>query len=177
MGATVARSALAGTLVWDRAFGHWRAIQQKYDGLCDRFNAAEEAWGDASSRIDRFFEQYQLNTSMKRGYVEAQLKLYNTRARLTGGAKIDVQKVADEFDAYRKRSADLRAQFRVDEYWDQSAQYRPTYFEARDRIMQIPAPHVAALLVKIEIAAISLDNEHADLMLADAQRLLSNGRA
>ena len=162
---------------WDREFTHWCTIEGKFDELCDRFNAAEEAWGGSDPRVDHYFEEYNLNTSMKRGHVEGTLAMYNTRMRLTSGTQIDVQRVADEFEAYLQRSARLRDQFRVGEYWGQVEEYRPTYFEARDRIMQVPAPHVAALLVKIEIAAISLDEEHAEVMLAAARRLLSTGKA
>ena len=106
-----------------------------------------------------------------------QLRIYNTRARLGGRAQIDATKIADEFAANLKRSADLKKHFRVDEHWDRMKAYQPAFDEARDTIMKIPAPHVAALLIKIEIAAISLDHKHADLVLADARRLLSNGRA
>ena len=42
----------------------------------------------------------------------------------------------------------------MDEYWSDSTAYRATYFEARDRLMEITAPDVTALLVKIEIAAV-----------------------
>ena len=172
IGASIAKSATADTLAWDAALPRWKAVEQTYDAICDRHDAVEEAYGDASPRIDRYFDDYGLNTSMERGHVEGALTIYNTRMRLNGAAKVDVAKVADEFDAYQKRDADLRKHYRVDEYWDAVTAYRPTFFRARDRIMEVPAPHVAALLVKIEIASISLDNNHADAMLADARRLL-----
>ena len=114
---------------------------------------------------------------MERGHIEGALAIYSTRQRVTGGVQIDAKQTADEFEAYRTRSADLRKAFRVEEYWNDSTAYRPTYFEARDRLMEVPAPDAAALLVKIEIAAVLLDDEHAETMLTDARRLLSNGRA
>ena len=172
MGATLARPAIGDTREWDPAFAQWSAAKAQFDALCDRFNLADEALGDASPRVDRYFDEYRLNTLMERGHVEGALGMYNTRQRLTGGAKIDVQTVADEFVAYLRRGAELRKRFRVDEYWSEVQAYRPTYFEARDRIMGVPAPHVAALLVKIEISAISLDEEHANAVLADARRLV-----
>jgi len=174
---TIAKTLPASRAAWDSAFAHWSIVQAKYDAVCDRFSAAEEAWGDAQPRIDRYFDVYGLNTRMERGHVEGALQMYNTRQRVGGGTQIDIQQVADEFGAYLKRSADLRRHLRVEEYWDRSEAYRPTYFEARDRLMNIPAPDLAALLVKIEIAAVSLDDEHADSMLTDARRLLSHGRA
>ena len=148
------------------------------NGVGDRFDTVEEAYGDASGpRPGRYFDDYNLNMSMERGHVDGALTIYNTRQRINGGVQIDVKQVADEFEAYRRRNADLRKQFRVDEYWDQAKSYRPTYYEARDRLMEIPAPDVTALLAKIEIAAVSLDDGHAEAMLADARRLLPQGRA
>ena len=184
-GATVALSAptIAKTLpvsrtAWDKAFAHWSPIKARFDALCDQFNAAEEAWGEADGpRVDRYFDRYNLHILMERGHIEGALAMYNTGQRVTGGDQIDVKQTADEFEAYRTRSTDLRKHFRVDEYWDRSTAYRSTYFEARDRIMDILAPDVAALLVKIEIAAVSLDDEHAGSVLADARRLLPQGRA
>jgi hypothetical protein len=41
--------------------------------------------------------------------------------------------------------------------------------------MEVPAPTLAALLIKIEIAAVSLDDDHGQAMLSDAQRLLRLG--
>lgn len=49
----------------------------------------------------------------------------------------------------------------------------PAYREARDRFMAVPAPHCRALLAKIEISTLSLDDDHAEAVLADARRLLS----
>ena len=175
---TVAKSLPTSRSAWDKAFANWSAVQGKYDALCDRFDTAEEAYGDASGpRPGRYFDDYNLNMSMERGHVEGALAIYNTRQRITGGVQIDVKQVADEFGAYRRRNADLRKHFRVDEHWEQAKAYQPTYYEARDRIMMVAAPDVAALLVKIEVAAVSLDDEHADSMLADARRLLPQGRA
>ena len=178
MAATATRSALGDSSAWDQASAAWRLVDQKFDALGDRFDAAEEAWGDADGpRVDRYFEEYRLDTSMTRDQAESALKMFNTRARLSGRAQIDATKIADEFAASLKRSADLKKHFRVDEHWDRMKAYQTTFDEVRDAIMKIPAPHVAALLIKIEIAAISLDDEHAESVLADARRLLSNGRA
>ena len=174
----IARGLPTSRSAWDKAFANWSAVQGKYDALCDRFDTAEEAYGDASGpRPGRYFDDYNLNMSMERGHVEGALAIYNTRQRITGGVQIDVKQVADEFEAYRRRNTDLRKHFCVDEHWEQAKAYQPTYYEARDRIMMVAAPDVAALLVKIEIAAVSLDDEHAEAMLADARRLLPQGRA
>ena len=40
--------------------------------------------------------------------------------------------------------------------------------------MQVPAPTLPALLEKMQIAAISLDDGHAAATLADARRLLAD---
>ena len=100
IGASIAKAATADTLAWDAALPRWKAVEQTYDAICDRHDAVEEAYGDASPRIDRYFDDYGLNTSMERGHVEGALTIYNTRMRLNGAAKVDVAKVADEFDAY-----------------------------------------------------------------------------
>lgn len=176
--ATKAATVRPGRAAWDRAFAHWVPVETRFNALHDRFNAAEEAWGEAGDpRVGRYFDEYHLNMLMERGHIEGALAMHNTRQRVTGGDQIDVKQTADEFEAYRTRSTDLRKHFRVDEYWDHATVYRPTYYEARDRIMAVPAPDIPALLVKIEIAAVSLDNEHAESMLVDARRLLSDGRA
>ena len=172
MGATALRTAISDTRDWDAAFAQWSSVHGRYDALCDRFNAAEEAHGEAHPRVDRYFDDYRLNTVMERGHVEGSLSMYNNRQRLTGGAQIDVQQVADEFFAYLKRNADSREHFRLEESWGRVQANRPAYFEARECIMGVPAPHLAALLVKIEISAISLDEGHAEAVLADARRLL-----
>lgn len=177
IGASVAKAATADTRAWDMVYPEWEAVRQKFDALVNRFDAAEEAYGDASPRVDRYFNDYGFNMGMERGHMEGALAMYNTRMRVAGRPKVNVQQVADEFDAYRRRDADRRKHFRVNEYWDAVTAYRPTFFEARDRIMDVPAPTIAALLIKIEIAAISLDDDHAGAMLADARRLLSHGRA
>ena len=59
-----------------------------------------------------------------------------------------------------------------DAQWAKAQAYNPTFDAARDKMMETPAPHLAALLVKIEVTAISLDDEHAELTADDARRLL-----
>jgi hypothetical protein len=52
---TAIAKAQPDSRAWDKAFSAWRVVQGKFDALCNRFNAAEEAWGDADPRVMAVF--------------------------------------------------------------------------------------------------------------------------
>ena len=88
---TIAQALPASRTAWDDAFAHWSPVNAQFDALCDRFNVAEEAWGEAvGPRIDRYFDEYCLNMLMERGHIEGALAMYNTRQSLSGGQQIIV---------------------------------------------------------------------------------------
>lgn len=148
-----------------------------YTKLCDAHDAADEAAEAALPRVDGFFDEYRLGMSMKRDAVEFHLQLYNTRERVAGKPQIDIAATAEEFERYRREHEAIARRFRVKELDQRCQQCLPTYRSARDALMAVPAPDQAALLIKMEIATVPLDEEHAESALADARRLLSDGRA
>ncbi len=113
----------------------------------------------------------------QRGY-----PLYPQREREAFDAKMaeinaEAERIADEFMAYKARSAEAKRLYRCKELAEQRSAYLPRYVEARDALIAVAAPDNGGLLTKLEIAAESLDDEHAESALADARRLLSVGRA
>ena len=105
--------------------------------------------------------------------IEFWLARYVTRT----SKRTDIQKTADEFAVYQRRSAEISRSFQIEALWADVKVGLPIYVEAREGLMNVPAPHQAALLVKIEVAAESLDNRHAEIVLADARRLLRDRAA
>ena len=61
----------------------------------------------------------------------------------------------------------------ADAAWEAMRAACPAFHAARDAFMAVPAPHHRALLAKLEVACVSLDDDHATSALNDARRLLS----
>lgn len=168
--AIAATAASPNTAAWDRALVAFRQVESVHGAAWDRYFAAEEACSEQTpERIARYFDDYNLGIGMSREDVEYWLRAYNT-GRSEG--RIDVARTADEFDAYQRRFIDARERFQVDRLYQEARAHNPTFAAARDALMQVPAPTLAALLIKIEHAAASLNEEHSEAMLADARRLL-----
>jgi hypothetical protein len=158
---------------WDKAVAEFRHVDSTFNALIDRSDAAQEAAGEAHPRVDRYFDEYRLGMGMSRDRVVYWLHHYALDAK----SNIDVQATADEFMAYQDEARKVSERFSVKRLDEACEAYRPTYFQARDALMAVDAPDSAALLVKIQLAAQSLDGDHAESTLADARRLLAAGRA
>lgn len=165
------RSQTTSTDTWDQALAAYRKIEARYDELCDDCEAADNAVHEViPERVDRYFYDYKLGIGMTREAVLFWLAHYNLGA--SSSAKIDAGRTADEFMGYQQNILDARKRFRTEELDEARRAYFPTYTEARDALMKVPAPTAAALLVKMEIAAVSRDDAHAESTLADARRLI-----
>ncbi|TMJ19544.1 MAG: hypothetical protein E6G92_07145 [Alphaproteobacteria bacterium] len=159
---------------WDQALATFREVESDHDRLWGRSERADEAAeANRPARIARYFEDYRLGIGMKRQDVESRLRAYNT-GRSEG--RIDVARTADEFDAYQRQILEVNERFQTDRLFNEASAHNPIYKAACDALMSAPAPHTAALLIKLEIAAISLDDEHMESAVADARRLLIDGR-
>ncbi len=155
---------------WDNVLANYRDAAAVHKEVWDRFEAAEEAVDACTpERVDRYFEDYGLGIGMKRDDIEFWLRRYVTRTC----EKLDVQAVADEFDAYQAETIAARERFQTDNLYQEGKAINPLFSAARDQLMRCPAPDQSSLLLKIEVASISLDDEHASHMLADARRLLA----
>lgn len=159
------------TAAWDQTLAAFRKVEMTHDALWDSWERADEAVGDNTpDRVDRYFDDYRLGIGMKRDAVEYWLNAYNVGR---GEGRIDVARTADEFDAYQRQTLDARERFQTDRRYKEASGHNPVYQAARDALMEVPAPTIAALLIKIEIAAVSLDDDHGQSTLSDARRLLS----
>jgi hypothetical protein len=165
---------------WDAALAHYRRIDAEYDRICDAADAAGEAVAAAHPREDRFFDEYDLGMGMSRDRAvhSASYSIFRRELRDrplpdAAAARAEAQRVADEFMAYQAEHQRLQRLHHLPELEKQVKAYRPRYWGARDALMRVPAPDTDALLVKMEIAAMSLDDEHAESALADAKRLLA----
>lgn len=156
------------TSQWNAAYAAFRRTERRYDELCKHEDDANNAVADAQPRVDRYFDEYGLNTAMAREQIESHLRFH----AVATGKSIDVDKETEAFAAYLAEGKALKARYRVDELGKARKAYYPTFLAARDALMRVPAPTTATLLAKMEIAAISLDDEHAEATLADARRLL-----
>lgn len=165
-----ANLAPIGAARWDAALAAFREVERQHKVLWDRWEAACDAAADCTpERVARYFDDYRLGIGMSRNDVEYWLRLYNTGRT---DRRIDVGSTADEFMTYQQKFLDAHERYQTDRLYNEAQAQNPAYQEARDALMAVPAPTIAALLVKIEIAAVSLDDDHADSMLADARRLL-----
>lgn len=190
---STANAALTATVdrsTWDQELGRYQRIRAEFD----RRSAAEEEACEAASRecprVAHFFDKYALELGMdrKRAIRSAtiacvirdsadHLVLYPREKRLEQERQLaaidaEAEKVADEFVAYQARRERARKTHNCDELATYSNDYRETFFAARDRIMSVPAPDVAALLVKIE-EGIGFGDEYDDAIRDDAHRLLT----
>jgi hypothetical protein len=174
-GTAIAAPAEAATTSpeWERELAAFRKVEAAHDEIWSRWERAEELLSAAGpERIDRYFDDYKLGIGMKREAVVYRLKVYAASI----GEDMDIEGTADAFMTYQSECTAQREKFRTDAFFAAGKAHQPTFNRARDALMEIPAPNTAALLVKIEIAAASLDDDHAEAMLADARRLLG-GRA
>lgn len=165
-----AEAATVDRRAWDRALAAFRKVDAVHDDLWGRWEAACEAMDESTpERVDRYFDEYKLGMSMSRDDVEFWLRSYVGRT----GKRIDIARTADEFADYQRVHREARERFQTEQLYEAAKAHNAAYYRARDTLMAIAAPTVPALLVKIEIATTSLDDEHAESMLADARRLLA----
>lgn len=161
-------------LAWNEALARFRTVDAVHDELARRWedacNEADEATPD---RIDRYFDTFKLGIGMKRDDVEFWLRQYVART----GDVIDIAGTADDFDQYQQLILAARERFEVERLWRELRAHQPDFDRARDDLMAVPAPDHEALLIKLQITAMSLDEDHAESTLADAKRLLRGGKA
>ena len=159
---------------WEEALAHYDRVRSVHSALWGLSDAAQEAVeATTPDRIDHYFDVYGLGIGLSKPRIEEALKHYVWRT----GNQLDVAKVASDFDAYQTLFIAARERFETDRLYRQASDHNATFSAVRDRLMAIPAPDTAALLLKIETAAVSLDEEHADSVLADARRLLASEAA
>ncbi len=182
---------------WDKEFARFQRVKAEYDRLCDAETAADEAAGEAVPREARVFDAYGLYMGDRREAAvrsitaaccardfgrQRGIPLYPKHEREAYEAKLaeinaEAERVADEFMTFKARAEEAKRRYRCKELAEQRKAYLPRYLEAREALMVLPAPDNAALLTKLEIAAESQTDEHAESALADARRLLTFGRA
>ena len=159
---------------WDAAFARYQRANAKHIALVDAHSQAEEAHSVAHPRKDIFFDEYRLGIGMTYERAVETLNFYSIIKK----RPINAKAIAEEFMAYQHEDKELSRRFKLDELDDAVTEHlKSEYLPARDALMQLAAPDAAGLLAKIEIATVSLENDHAESMLADARRLLSHGRA
>lgn len=158
------------TAAWDRALAAYRSAEAIFRTAHDAFHEAEEqASAFVPPRPDKLIDEYGLFFSMKRDRIEQTLRYH-----LPNDDQVaERTRIADQFESHERQSKDAARRFDTQGLWRQAKLTDPAFHATRDALMQVPAPTLAALLIKIEIAGISLDEEHGDAMVADARRLLS----
>jgi hypothetical protein len=176
---------------WDDEYARFKAIDDEYDRRIIAEETASEAVVDECPRADRFFDIYGLSMGMTREHVARRVSyhvadregysgliVYPPAAaaeceRKVALMKEESERVADEFAAYQARHDEARKRHGVDGLRERVEEYRPLWFEARDRFMQVPAPDVQALMIKFEIAGTWVDDDYVMSSFADARRLLT----
>ncbi len=159
----------SGHSEWNAALAVYKDADRKFDAAWDRYNQIEDMAAAATpNRPDHLFDTLNLNMSMSRREAEAMLQFH----MLNTVDQIDIAATLNELDAYRAAMEAARKSFNLaDEQAAASALSEPLCL-ARDALMGIPAPDTAALLIKIEITSHCISDEHAEITLADARRLL-----
>lgn len=173
MAATVVASAPVCALAlspersaWNAALTNFRAVSAAYDAAIERHAAAENAAALLRPSGDKFFmrDGYNLGMGMTRERVVDRLSWTCPEA--------DAEAVADDFMAYQERCG--QASLACGEPQADAAvnALLEPYGAAREALMAVPAPDMAALIVKLEIAAHWTDDEFTAAALADARRLV-----
>lgn len=157
---------------FDSALADYQRAHSEFDRLWALHSAAAEAWFCECPRQDEYFDEHKLGIGMSRERVIQRLQI---NAIIKGADPEDpaIATIADAFMAYQNRNADAKDRLGVDRLEDKASDYgEAEFFPARERLMATPAPDTAALLLKLEIAAVSTDGDHIESVLADARRLL-----
>ncbi|MDQ3458592.1 MAG: hypothetical protein M3498_04680 [Deinococcota bacterium] len=171
-GTAAASTGLAANLrpdtsAWDRALEEFRRVEAIHAAAYARHDEAEEAASDhIPERPGHLIDRHGLFMGMDRKQIEKAL-------RWKGLSEPAIAAAADEMAAYQQAWDAARRRFRVQETWAEAKKTNPAFDVARDALMKVAAPTTAALLVKMEISTISLDDEHAEATLTDARRLLA----
>ena len=154
---------------WDRALAQFRAVEREHDELYRVHEQAEEAaHALVPERPDQFIDEYRLGIGMDRQQIGMRLYMYQGMNK----QELDIPRITEEFDAFQQRVLAARRRCSTEETWAACQDYQPAFQQARDALMAVASPDTKALLIKIEIAAMSLDCDHAEAMRVDAQRLL-----
>lgn len=168
---------------WESAYANYRVVEARHNALGDAWEAAQEAADNATpDRVDRYFDEFNLGIGMsrrrvmpaithaivRRDYPEGHLLFREESAAVVD----DAERLTDEFMGYQQKITDARERYQTEQRWDEMRAHQPKFEAARNAFMAVPAPDTDALLTKMEIAAVSLDDDHADSCLADAKRLL-----
>lgn len=159
----------ADTRHWDAALAEYQRVHAAHSAAWDAFwTAHEAAIDDSPAYPEHLAKRFFLTPSMEPELVRA---LVRTAADVVG-APFDIDAVVAEWEGHRKGREAANAFHRTKELEAAAKSWSIPFHTARDGLMAIPAPTNAALLVKIEIASHSLDEDHGESTLADAQRLL-----
>jgi hypothetical protein len=164
-----AATPAADTRHWDAALAEYRRVFDAHSAAWDAYWTAQEAAFDDSPPFpEHLSKRFFLTPSMEPDMV----KIFVRTAADVPGQPFDIDAVVAEWEAHRSGRAAANAFHRTVELDAAATAWSVPFHTARDGLMAIPAPTTAALLVKIEIASTSLDDDHADATLADARRLL-----
>lgn len=157
-------------IAFEVAKTQYEQADAEFSRLWALYEAADEAMRADCPRVDRYFDEYGLGVGMSRDGVVFKLGIYAAAQ----GSDFDVEAAADEFMAYQERALGSRRRYRLNELMAAADAYGDSvYFPARDKLMSLPAPDASGLLAKLQIAAVSCDDEHVASCLADARRLLA----
>lgn len=153
---------------WNVALAEYRQANAAFDEAIARHEQAEELAGAACPREGIYFDEYNLGMGTSRERVISALGWY----QVSSGKPINAGQIADDFMAYQARHEATNKRFGVKALDADANAQKPRYFAAREALMAVPAPDTDALLMKFQIATISLDDEFLESALADANRLL-----
>lgn len=193
LAAPIAASAasIADTRNWDAAMAVWVNAEAAYAADCRAFASVDAVYRAACPSEDTVDWDALLNGRAARwpafdiDAAEAKTKEQIERGFFQGGRLKDLARrrlaAYDQLRAYRaaKATADRRVGYRL--ACDRNSALGAAASEAEEALLAMPAPHLAALLWKIERLVFDENGEtvgwsfsHVEPMLADARRLLGS---
>lgn len=187
-GATIAKAAQGDRSTFDAAVARLRLADAELQQLDAALTSAHDAAEAACPRMDEFFKRYGLGAgwSYDRNYRAAHMSLVIERSKGRHSTpqeakqiSADAYRVVDDFETYcARRDEAFRGYDKLENRFDAVVDERSN---ARNDLLDTPAPDQAAMLVKIELLAAILDevsSEDAESIAAvrnDARRLLARG--
>ena len=177
---------------WEQAVAHLRAVEKEYIVLSAQHSAAFDEAEAACPREGEFFTRYDLGcfenkeVGRERNFNAARSAVVRERSREAGRsltfveaeeARAEALRIVDRFDAWQKRRDEVHAHYdcdRLERRFDALCDKR---FKAQLAVIQVAAPDLDALRVKLELLAAMMDGEQDQSRVAairdDVKRLLA----
>lgn len=187
----VAFAASPDRSAWNRAIARMEAAEAEERRTGAIMTAAHDAGEKACPRQDHFFRRYNLGVgdSREKNFRAAHMNIVIERTTASGRvltfdearqATADAYRIVDDFETYcAKSEAAFADYYRAEPIYDAAVARREA---AREFVLTLPAPDEAALLRKLELLTVWLDeydNEdkgRVNAVVSDARRILK-GRA